>query len=155
MRIPEEWRVRASADALRGSIFPMSQSPEPRCPRCRRRIAAWKLDHCVYCGAPFPPELKQDAPPPEALRWVERPDLPADAMRQLEMMKVVPMDREKRSHSLLLTASLISLPLFAGIFYMLYRLLARYSPPIAMLVLIGGAGFILYLAVAALRSRSR
>lgn len=135
----------------------MSQSPEPRCPACRRRIAAWRLDHCVYCGAPFPPELKQDTAPPDALRFVDPPDLPPEAARQLEMMKLVPMDAEKRSRSrsLLLVASLVSLPLFAGIFYMLYRLLSRYSAPIASLVLIGGAAFILYLAVAAFRSQAR
>ena len=71
------------------------------------------------------------------------------------MMKVVPFGPEKRSRSLVAAASLISLPLFAGIFYMIYRLLSRYSAPVATLVLIAGAGFLLYLAVAALRSKSR
>lgn len=133
----------------------MSSPTDPRCPGCGRRIAAWRLDHCVYCGAAFPPELKAGAQPPEALRWVDRPDLPPEAARQLEMMKVVPLGREKRSRSLRAAVSLISLPLFAGIFYMIYRLLTRYSGPVATLVLVAGAGFVLYLAVAALRSKTR
>jgi hypothetical protein len=99
--------------------------------------------------------LKAGAQPPEALRWVDRPDLPPEAARQLEMMKVVPLGREKRSRSLRAAVSLISLPLFAGIFYMIYRLLTRYSGPVATLVLVAGAGFVLYLAVAALRSKTR
>jgi threonine/homoserine/homoserine lactone efflux protein len=86
---------------------------------------------------------------------VDRPALPPEAARQLEMLKVVPFETEKRSRSFVLTASLVSLPLFAGIFYMLYRLLSRHSPALAMVVLVAGAGFVLYLATAALRSRSR
>ena len=46
-----------------------SNSSEAKCPNCARRIAAWKKDHCVYCGAPFPPDFKQGFAEPEARRF--------------------------------------------------------------------------------------
>jgi len=39
----------------------------PSCPECGRRIAAWKKDHCVYCGTAFPPDFKQGFAEPEAV----------------------------------------------------------------------------------------
>ncbi len=122
-----------------------SQPPGPVCPRCQRRIAAWKMEHCVYCGAPFPQELKEGFAEPEALKWVDRPGLPPEAARQLEMMKVVPLEKERRSRSFVQQVTWLSLPLFAVIFYLLYRLLQRYVPSVALLVLVAGAGFLAYL----------
>ncbi len=123
----------------------MSAHPSaPACPRCHRRIAAWKLEHCVYCGAAFPPDLKEGFQEPEALKWVERPGLPPEAARQIELMKVAPFGAERRPRPLLAAASLLSLPVFAGIFYLLYALVARYSPSSATLVLVAGAGFLIY-----------
>jgi len=76
-----------------------SQPPLPSCPQCGRRIAAWKKDHCVYCGTTFPPDFKQGFAEPEALKWVDRPEISPDAERKLEMMKVVPMDGGGRGRS--------------------------------------------------------
>ena len=67
-----------------------SATPGPRCPRCRRAIAAWRLQHCVYCGETFPPDFKDGHAEPEALKWVERPAIPTDAAKQLELMKFPP-----------------------------------------------------------------
>ena len=64
----------------------------PRCPKCRRPLAAWRLDHCVYCGEAFPAELKQGHEAPDGLKWVERPALPTDLSKKLELMKVVPIE---------------------------------------------------------------
>jgi hypothetical protein len=77
-----------------------SPPPLPSCPQCGRRIAAWKKEHCVYCGAAFPPGLKDGFEEPEGLKWVERPGIPADAARKLEMMKFVPLDGKPRTRSI-------------------------------------------------------
>jgi hypothetical protein len=122
-----------------------SQPPLPTCPQCGRRIAAWKKEHCVYCGAAFPPGLKDGFEEPEALKWIERPGIPADAARKLEMMKVVPMDGKPRARSLPILLGLLSLPIFAVLFYLLSLLLRRYSAGAATLVLVAGAGFLGYL----------
>lgn len=122
-----------------------AETPGPLCPRCRRRIAAWKLDHCVYCGESFPPDLREGFAEPEALKWVERPGIPPDAARQLELMKVIPMEKDAKPRSVLRLLTLISLPVFAVLFYLLYQILRRYSPAFSVLVLVGGAGFLAYL----------
>ena len=56
---------------------------------------------------------------------MERPDVPADATRQLELMKVVPFDKEPNARSFGAVFGLLSLPIFAVIFYLLYSLVAR------------------------------
>jgi len=113
------------------------------------------MDHCVYCGAVFPPDFKQGVQEPEALKWIERPTIPAAAARQLEMMKVVPLDRDTRPRSLAKGLALISLPLFGGIFLLLYLLLQRYSAGIAVLVLVVAAVFLVYLVWSVFRSAGR
>jgi hypothetical protein len=126
--------------------IPVSSSADssgPLCPQCHRRVAAWRLDHCVYCGAAFPADFREGFAEPEALKWVERPGLPADAARQLEMMKVIPLERKGRSPAVLL--GLLSVPVFAVIFYLLYHMVARYSAAGAVLVLVAGVGFLGYL----------
>jgi hypothetical protein len=117
----------------------------PLCPRCRRKLAAWKLDHCVYCGEPFPADLKQGFEAPTGLQWVERPALPTDLSKKLELMKVVPLDPRRKSRSLVTTIGILSVPIFGAIFYLLYTMIRRLSPGTALLVLVGGAGFIAYL----------
>ena len=121
-----------------------SNSSEAKCPNCARRIAAWKKDHCVYCGAPFPPDFKQGFAEPEALKWVERPAIPPEAARQLEMLKVVRLDA-KKPRSLLLALGLISVPFFGVLFYLLYVLVRRYSAASAPFILLAGMGFLVYL----------
>ncbi|HYR46643.1 MAG TPA: hypothetical protein VER78_06525 [Thermoanaerobaculia bacterium] len=123
----------------------MSSSPEPLCPNCGRRIAAWKMNHCVYCGATFPPDFKQGFAEPEALKWVERPAIPPEAAKQLEMLKVVRLDAAKKPRSLLLALGLLSVPVFAVLFYLLFALVRRYSAALAPLILLAGAGFLAYL----------
>ncbi len=125
----------------------------PLCPKCRRRIAAWRLDHCVYCGERFPEGFREGFEAPAALQFVERPDVPADATRQLELMKVVSFDKEPKSRSFGAVFGLLSLPIFAVIFYLLYSLVARTSPATAGLVVVAGLGFLGFLAWSFLRSR--
>lgn len=125
-------------------MSPNAESTGLLCPQCRRRIAAWRLDHCVYCGAVFPPDFKQGFAEPDALKWVERPALPPDAARQLEILKVIPLEKKRRSPTALL--GLLAIPVFAVLFYLLYRIIARYSASSAVLVSIAGAGFLAYLA---------
>jgi len=122
----------------------VSSNTEPVCPKCRRRIAAWKMNHCVYCGEVFPADWKAGFAEPEALKWVDRPEIPADAVKKLEMMKVVPMDERPKGRGIVLLAGL-SIPIFAGLFYLIYRIVERYSPATANLVLVAGAGFLGYL----------
>jgi hypothetical protein len=125
----------------------MSSPPSlPRCPTCDRRIAAWKKDYCVYCGAAFPPDWKQGLEEPEGLKWIERPGISPDAARKLEMMKVVPLDGARSSRSLPMVIGLLSLPIFAVLFYLLSTLLRRYSPAAAAIVLVLGVGFLAYFA---------
>jgi hypothetical protein len=125
----------------------------PLCPRCRRRIAAWRLDHCVYCGERFPEGFRDGFAEPEALQWIERPDVPPEASKQLEMLKVVPFDQGPKGRSFSAIFGLLSLPVFAVIFYLLYGLVARTSPATAVLVVLAGLAFLGYLAWSFLRAR--
>ena len=132
-----------------------SSSPGPRCPRCNRALAAWRLAHCVYCGETFPPDLKNGFQEPEALKWVERPAIPMDAARQLEVMKVLPWEGRRKPRPGLLLAAGLSFALFATIFVLLFLLMKRAMPSIAVLVLVVGAAFLGYLVVVFLRAFRR
>jgi hypothetical protein len=134
-----------------------SATPGPRCPRCHRPIAAWRLPHCVYCGESFPPDFKEGHSEPEGLKWVERPAIPSDAAKQLELMKVLPMDQKKggRSRPALLLAGGVSIGAFTLIFAILYVLLRRSAPSLAAFVLVIGAVFLGYLASVFLRAYRR
>jgi hypothetical protein len=117
----------------------------PLCPKCRRKLAAWKLDHCVYCGESFPADLKDGHEAPAGLRWVERPALPTDLSRKLELMKVTPIEARRPNRSLLTTLGVVSIPIFGVIFYLLSTMVRRISSGLSWIVLLGGAGFIGYL----------
>ena len=117
----------------------------PLCPRCRRKLAAWRLDHCVYCGEALPAGLKEGHEAPAGLQWVERPALPTDLSKKLELMKVVPIESRKKSRSLLTTLGIVSIPIFGVIFYLLSTMVRRISPGLAWIVLLGGVGFVAYL----------
>ena len=95
----------------------MSSTTEPACPRCRRRIAAWRMDHCVYCGEVFPPDWKAGFAEPEALKWVDRPAIPPEAAKQLAMMKFVPMDGKRGAGAGFL--GWLASPAFKVTFYLL------------------------------------
>lgn len=125
----------------------------PRCPKCRRPLAAWRLDHCVYCGEAFPAELKQGFEAPDGLKWVERPPLPTDLSKKLELMKVVPIDGRRKSRSLVTVVGVLSVPIFGAIFYLLYTMVRRLSPGTSILILVAGASFIAYLAWIFARAR--
>ena len=131
--------------------FPMSTPSLPACPKCGRRIAAWKMDHCVYCGAAFPAELKQGVPEPDALKWVDRPQISPEAARQLEMMKLVPLDGKRPGRSGASVFILLSIPVFGVVFYLLYALVRRSFPGSSVFVLLAAALFIGYLLWAAFR----
>jgi hypothetical protein len=121
-------------------------SASPLCPRCRRRVAAWRLDHCVYCGERFPEGFRDGFEEPAALQWIDRPAVSPEAAKQLEMMKVVGFDKETKARPAGALFGLLSLPVFAVIFYLLYSVVSRTSRASALLVLLGGAGFLAYLA---------
>lgn len=132
-----------------------SQPPLPACPKCDRAIAAWKKDHCVYCGADFPPDFKQGFAEPEALKWVDRPAIPPDAARKLEMMKVVPMNGAGKGRSLPALIGMLSVPVFAVVFYLVSTLVRRYSPLAASGILAAGAAFLGYLVWSIQKLRKR
>ena len=128
-----------------------SSTPGPRCPRCNRTLAAWRLAHCVYCGESFPPGLKEGFQEPEALKWVNRPAIPVDAARQLEVMKILPWEGKRKPRPALLLAAGVSFAAFATIFVLLFLLMRRYMPSISILVLVVGALVLGYLTTAFLR----
>lgn len=130
-----------------------SAASGPRCPRCHRPLAAWKLEHCIYCGESFPPELKQGFAEPEALKWVNRPPLPVDVSKKLEMFKVVPLEKRKSSRNVVAIAGIVSVPIFAVIFYFTYRLIRQISPASGLLMLVAGAGVVGYLIWTFARAR--
>jgi hypothetical protein len=97
--------------------------------------------------------LKEGHAQPEALKWVDRPSIPSEAAKQLEMMKIFPWKEKKatRSRPILLLAGAISIAAFAAIFVLLFMVLRRSAPSFGALVLIAGAGFIAYLVRVFLR----
>src|SRR5215470_19859500 len=95
-------------------------APGPVCPKCRRKLAAWRLDHCIYCGEKFPDGLREGFSEPEALKWVDRPGVPAEAAKQLEMMKHVEIGAARKPKSVGKALNLLILPVFIGIFYLMY-----------------------------------
>ncbi len=118
----------------------------PVCPRCRRKLAAWRLDHCVYCGEKFPENLREGFTEPEALKYVERPAVTPEAAKQLEMMKVVEIGAKPKAKTPLVAAlALLTLPVFAGIFYMLYRLVSRSFPSAGLLIVVAAFLFLGYI----------
>lgn len=123
-----------------------SATAGPRCPRCRRPIAAWRLPHCVYCGETFPPDLKEGHAEPEAVKWIERPALPQDAARQLELLKVLPWEGKKKPPGrALVFAAGLSVAAFTGIFFLLFLLLRRQMASLAVPAVLVGIVFIGYL----------
>jgi hypothetical protein len=125
----------------------------PLCPRCRRRVAAWRLEHCIYCGERFPEGFREGFEAPAALQFIERPLVPPEATRQLELMKVVSFDKDPKSRSVGALFGLLALPVFGVIFYLLYGIVARTSPGTAVLVVVAGLGFLGYLGWSFLRTR--
>jgi len=125
----------------------------PRCPRCHRPLAAWRLAHCVYCGEAFPAELKQGFEEPEALKWVERPALPADLNKKLELMRVVPMETKKKSRSLVTFVGAVSVPIFVVIFYLTWKLLRQLSPMSGLMIMGAGVMVVGYLVWTFVKAR--
>jgi len=133
-----------------------SATPGPRCPRCLRPLAAWRLPHCVYCGETFPLDLKEGFEEPEAVKWIERPAIPQDAARQLELLKVLPWEpKKKRPGRALVFAAGFSVAAFTGIFVLLFLLLRRQMPSLAAPVALVGVGFIGYLVWVFYRAHRR
>jgi hypothetical protein len=137
---------RETSDSWFNGVVAMSGAPAgPVCPRCRRKLAAWRLDHCVYCGEKFPENIREGFTEPPALQYVERPAVPPDAVKQLEMMKVVEIGAaQKPKIRIAAVLVLLTLPVFVGIFYMLYRVVSRYSPSSAVFVIVAGLVFLGY-----------
>ncbi len=131
----------------------MSTAAGPRCPRCHRPLAAWRLDHCIYCGEAFPPEFKQGHTEPETLKWVDRPELPADVTKKLQLMKVAPPRRSGGMRNFVAIAAAVSIPIFAVLFFMTYRVVQRFSPVAGLAVIVAGLGSIAYLVWVFFRAR--
>ena len=131
----------------------MPPTAGPRCPRCHRPLAAWRLAHCVYCGEAFPAELKQGFEEPEALKWVERPALPADLNKKLELMRVVPMETKKKSRSLVTIVGAVSVPIFVVIFYLTWKLLRQLSPMSGLMIVGAGVMVVGYLVWTFVKAR--
>jgi hypothetical protein len=130
----------------------------PRCPRCHRALAAWRLGHCIYCGEAIPAELKAGFAEPEGLKFVERPPLPTDLSKKLEMMRVVNTEKAPRKGRVRIAwavAAGVAFPLLLGIFYIAYKLLRQLSPVSSALVVIVGLGGLGYLVVSFLKSREK
>ena len=125
----------------------------PRCPRCHRPLAAWRLDHCIYCGEAFPEELRQGFAEPEGLKWVERPALPADVSKKLELLRIVPTEKPKKPRALMATLGVLAVPVFVAIFYLAFTLVRQLSPTSAFLIVVVGLGAIVYVATVFFRSR--
>lgn len=109
----------------------------------------------MYCGESFPPDLREGFQEPETLKWIDRPAIPKDAARQLEVMKVLPWEGAKKPRPMLVAAAGFSFLLFATIFVLLFLLMRRTMPSIGILVLIAGALFLGYLVTAFLRAYRR
>ena len=131
----------------------MPPTAGPRCPRCHRPLAAWRLAHCVYCGEAFPAELKQGFEQPEGLKWVERPALPADLNKKLELMRVVPMETKKKSRSLVTVVGAVSVPIFVVIFYLTWKLLRQLSPMSGLMIMGAGVMVVGYLVWTFVKAR--
>jgi len=99
----------------------------------------------VYCGEAFPADLKNGHAEPQGLKWVERPGLPADVSKKLELMKYVPTEGRRRGNRFIAIAALVSIPIFAVVFFMTYRMVQRFSPVAGLAVMLAGAGVIAYL----------
>lgn len=126
----------------------------PRCPRCHRPLAAWRLEHCIYCGEAIPAELKAGHAEPEGLKWVERPPLPADLHKKLELMKIVPNEAPRKTRMAWAIAGGVALPVVIGILYLAYRLLRQVSPMSGFLIVIAGIAVVGYLGGVFFRSRN-
>ena len=96
--------------------------------------------------------MKEGFQEPEALKWVDRPGIPKDAARQLEVMKVLPFEGTRKPRPMLVAVAGFSFLLFATIFVLLYLLMRRTMPSIGILVVIAGALFLGYLVTAFLRA---
>lgn len=115
------------------------------------------MGHCIYCGEAIPAELKAGFAEPEGLKWVERPPLPTDISKKLEMMRVVETKPAAPRNARLAwaVAAGIGFPLLAVIFYMAYSLLRRLSPLSSALIVVAGMGAVAYVVVAFLKSREK
>ena len=111
------------------------------------------MDHCVYCGETFPAELKAGFAEPEGLKWVERPVLPPDLGKKLEVMRITSTGPPRKSRVAMAIAATVAAPAVLGGFYLVYMMLRQLSPATSVLVLIAGAGTLGYLAFSFFRNR--
>lgn len=114
------------------------------------------MGHCIYCGETIPPELKAGFAEPEGLKWVERPPLPTDLSKKLEMMRILPTEQAPRKTKVAwAVAAGVAVPLLFVIFYLAYSLLRRLSPVSATLIVFVGIGAAGYFAYTFLKSREK
>jgi hypothetical protein len=109
----------------------------------------------VYCGEVFPAELKEGFAEPEGLKWVERPALPPDLSKKLEVMRITATRPPRKSRVAWAIAAGIAVPLLIAIFYLAYLLLRRLSPVSSTLIVIVGIGTAGYFAGTFFRARNK
>ena len=90
---------------------------------------------------------------PEALKWVERPAVPADLNKKLELMRFVPMETKKKSRSLVTFVGAVSVPIFVVIFYLMWKLLRQLSPMSGLMIMGAGVMVIGYLVWTFVKAR--
>ncbi len=61
-------------------------------------------------------------------------------------MKVTPTQSRSKARNFIPIAALITIPIFAVIFFLTYRMVERFSPVAGLAVIVGGLGWIGYLA---------
>jgi hypothetical protein len=115
------------------------------------------MGHCIYCGEAIPAELKAGFAEPDGLKFVERPPLPTDLSKKIEMMRIVNAEKAapRKARVAWAVAAGVAFPLLIGIFYMAYSLLRQLSPISSALVIIVGMGGLGYLVVSFLKSREK
>jgi hypothetical protein len=115
------------------------------------------MGHCIYCGETIPAELKAGFAEPEGLKYVERPALPTDLSKKLEMMRIVGAEAQapRKTRVAWAVAAGVAFPLLIGIFYIAYSLLRHLSPVSSALVVIVGMGGLGYLVVSFLKAREK
>lgn len=133
--------------------MPAMSAEVPRCTKCRRPVAAWKLDHCVYCGTALPPDFRETYPEPEGVRRAEPRELPPEAAKQLELMKVLPSEKPSKSRTILFAMGLLTIPVFALLFYLMYKILSRFASGTSWIVGLAALAFFGYFGWMALRKR--
>jgi hypothetical protein len=70
-------------------------------------------------------------------------------------MKVLPSEKPSKSRTILFAMGLVTIPVFAILFYLMYSILSRYSPGSAWVVGLAALAFFGYLGWMTMRGKKR